>query len=126
MNTTKELRTVRPEDLFRLRFLQGAQLSPNGKTIVYAVSHIESEKTTAAQQAAEEKEYVTLWLLSVETGESHRLTAGLARDANPQWSPDGKQIAFLSTRSGKRQIYLIRVEGGEARALTSLKQGVGS
>ena len=126
MNQTAARQPVRPEDLFRLQFLQGAQLSPDGKTIVYAVSYIESDKTTAAPEATEEKEYVTLWLLSLEAGESHQLTAGLARDTNPQWSPDGKQIAFLSTRSGKRQIYLIPVDGGEARALTSMKQGVGS
>ena len=31
-------------------------------------------------------------------------------------SPDGKQIAFLSTCGGKPQIYLIPVDGGEARA----------
>jgi Tol biopolymer transport system component len=103
MNQTTELRPVRPEDLFRLQFLQGAKLSPNGKTIVYAVSHVESEKATATKQTVEETEHVALWLLSVETGKTRQLTAGLARDAAPQWSPAGKQIAFLSTRVGNRK-----------------------
>jgi len=102
--------------LFRLRFLQEAQLSPDGRTIAYTVSHVDAEK---------EEEYVAIWLLSLETGESRQLTGGLARDTNPQWSPDGKQIAFLSTRGGKQQIYLIPVDGGEARVLTAIKQGVG-
>jgi Tol biopolymer transport system component len=126
MKGTKEPRTVQPEDLFRLKFLQGAQLSPDSKTILYAISHVERDKTEAKKDAEEEKEYVTLWLLSLEAGESRQLTAGPARDTNPQWSPDGKQIAFLSTRGEKPQIYLIPVDGGEARALTSMKQGVGS
>jgi Tol biopolymer transport system component len=83
---------VKPEDLFQLKFLWDGQLSPDGKTIAYAVSHVDAGK---------EEEYAAIWLLSLETGESRQLTAGLARDANPQWSPDGKQIAFLSTRGDK-------------------------
>lgn len=117
MNETKELRTVQPADLFRLKFLQGAKLSPDGKTIAYAVSHTDADK---------EEEYVTRWLLSLETGVSRQLTSGSTRDSNPQWSPDGKQIAFLSTQGDKDkpQIYRMPVDGGEAQALTSMEQGV--
>ncbi|MBS3933382.1 MAG: S9 family peptidase [Truepera sp.] len=114
----REARAVKPADLFRLRFLQDAQLSPDGKTIAYSVSHVDADK---------EEEYAAIWLLSLETGESRQFTTGLARDTNPQWSPDGQQLAFLSTRADKKpQIYLIPVSGGEARALTAMKQGVGS
>ncbi len=123
MSEKQALQTIDLDDLFRFKFLQGAQLSPDGKTIAYAVSHV--EKGQAKANVEEEKEYVTIWLLSLETGDARQLTAGLARDSNPQWSPDGKQIAFLSTRGDKPQIYLIPVNGGEARALTSVKQGVG-
>ena len=121
MEEKKELRTVKPEDLFQLKFLQDGQLSPDGKTVAYAVSHVDAGKE--AETLAEE--YAAIWLLSLETGESRQLTAGLARDANPQWSPDGKQIAFLSTRGDKPQIYLIPVDGGEAWALTAMPLGVG-
>ena len=86
MEENTELRTVKPEDLFQLRFLQDGRLSPNGRTVAYAVSHVDAEK---------EKEYVAIWLLSLETGESRQLTTGLSRDTNPQWSPNSKQIAFL-------------------------------
>ena len=123
MSEKQEPRTIDLDDLFRLKFLQGAQLSPDGKTVAYAVSHVEKDK---ANKEEEEKEYVTIWLLSLETGDARQLTAGLACDSSPQWSPDGTRIAFRSTRGGKPQIYLIRVDGGEAQALTSLKQGVGS
>lgn len=126
MNETQERRTVQPQDLFQLRFLQQVQLSPDGKKVVYAVSHVETTKSKSAQDAEEVKEGVALWLLSLETSTSRQLTAGLARDTNPQWLPDGKRIAFLSTRGDNPQIYLIPVDGGEARALTSMKHGVGS
>ena len=118
VNEKQELRTVEPEDLFKLKFLQDGQLSPDGKTVAYMVSRVETENE-------ELEEHVAIWLLSLETGETRQLTAGLARDATPRWSPDGRQIAFISTRNEKPQIYIIPVDGGEARALTAMKQGVG-
>lgn len=54
MDATQERRTIQPDDLFRLKFLQGAQLCPDGKTIVYAVSHIESDKVIAGRDDADE------------------------------------------------------------------------
>ena len=117
MTEARGNRTVESADLFRIKSLHEARLSPDGKTVVYGISHVDPEK---------EEEHVTLWLLSLETGASRQLTTGLARDFNAEWSPDGKLIAFLSTRDGAPQIYLIAVDGGEARALTAVQQGLGS
>lgn len=109
--------TMEPEDFARLRILQDGRLSPDGQTMAYVVSHVD---------AGQDQDCFVIWLLSLETGESRQLTAGLADDTGPRWSPDGAQIAFLSNRGGKAQIYLIPVDGGEARALTAMPQGVGS
>ncbi len=57
------------------------------------------------------------------SGEYPLTEAGHSSD-NPQWSPDGETIAFLSKRSDKTQVWLIRVRGGEARRLTDAKGGV--
>ena len=113
---SQEKRTIEPADLFRLKFVTGAQLSPDGKRVAYTITHVDAEK---------DKEYSAIWMMSLETGETRQFTSGTARDGNPKWSPDGKQIAFISTRSEKPQIYVIPVDGGEARAITSLKQGAG-
>ncbi len=115
MSKDREPRTIQPEDLFRYRFLQDGQLSPDGKTVAYTVLHVDTEK---------DEEVVTIWLLSLETGEARQFSAGLTSDTNPRWSPDGEQIAFLSARGEKPQIYLIPADGGEARALTTMPQGV--
>ena len=112
-----EKRTVEPADLFRLKFVSGAKLSPDGRQVAYTVSVIDSEA---------EKEHSAIWLADVATGETRQFTNGTAKDSDPQWSPDGKQIAFLSSRGEKPQIYVISADGGEAKAITSLKQGVGS
>jgi dipeptidyl aminopeptidase/acylaminoacyl peptidase len=112
-------RPIEAEDLFRLKFIQDARLSPDGRWVVYVVSHTE--------HAGEENEadVSALYLLEVDTGLSRQLTYAEAVESGPVWSPDGKQIAFVSTRSGKPQIFLMAVDGGEAHALTYLEQGVG-
>ncbi|MBI1257372.1 MAG: prolyl oligopeptidase family serine peptidase [Chloroflexi bacterium] len=110
-------RTVEPADLFRLKFSTGAQLSPDGTRAAYTVYQVDGDK---------EKDSSAIWLVTLATGETRQLTNGAAKDSLPVWSPDGTQIAFVSTRGDKPQIYLIPVAGGEAQVLTSLPQGVGS
>lgn len=110
------LRPVEQADLFRFKFIQSGVLSPDGKSAAYVIAHVDPK---------DEKQYSAIWLLSLDSGESRQLTGGTAVDANPQWSPDGKHIAFMSTRKEKPQLYIIPVDGGEARPLTDLKQGVG-
>jgi len=63
-------------------------------------------------------------LLDLETGERRRLPgqdAGLS--INPVWSPDGRTIAYLSTRSGTFNVYLQDVGGGPLRQLTDVLTG---
>src|SRR5439155_8674766 len=54
------------------------------------------------------------------------LTAGDKQDSQPRWSPDGQQLAFVSNRTGLNQLWILPVEGGEARRLTDHPIGVGS
>src|SRR5450432_1978779 len=112
----EQKRTIEPADLFRLKFVTGAQLAPDGKRVAYTVTQVDADQ---------EKEFGAIWLTALDTGETRQLTNGKAKDNNPQWSRQGDMIAFVSTRDDKAQIYVIPVDGGEARAVTSLKQGVG-
>jgi dipeptidyl aminopeptidase/acylaminoacyl peptidase len=116
MPDSKTRRPVVPDDLFRLQLIQDARLSPDGTTVVYALAQTDEGGA---------HDHTALWLVSLESGETRQLTAGTTRDWSPQWSPDGKWIAFLSARSIKAQIFLIALNGGEARQLTRLLQGVG-
>lgn len=114
MTTT---RTMSPEDLFALRFLQDGALSPDGAKVLYTVATIDTEA---------DKEFLTIWFQEIASGEARQMTNGKARDGSPCFSPDGRHIAFLSNREEKSQIYIMPVDGGEARQVTDLKQGVGS
>jgi dipeptidyl aminopeptidase/acylaminoacyl peptidase len=110
-----ELRTIQPEDLFKFKFICEAKLSPDGRNIAYVVTSVDPE---------EMEEVSSIWLYSLDSGSSRRFTFG-GRDSSPEWSPDGRNIAFLSNRSDKTQVFIIPSGGGEAKQLTSLKQGVG-
>jgi len=102
------------DDLFALKSLQEAALSPDGTKVLYTVTHVDEEA---------EKEFSTIYLLDLSSGETRQMTTGKQVDAGPRFSPDGTTIAFISDRKEKNQIFLLPVDGGEARQLTDLKQG---
>jgi len=106
-----------PEDAFRLQFIQGARLSPDGRYVVYVIS---------SYDAAKDADKTALWLLDLEVPDAapRPLSSGEYLDARPVWSPDGTQLAFISARNGLPQIYILALVGGEARKITDVKQGV--
>src|SRR5215472_14649547 len=103
------------DDVLKLRFVAAADLSPDGRRVVYAVTQADVEA---------EKDRVALHLLDVETGARRQLTAGTGSDGSPAWSPDGSLIAFVSDRAGAPQVFVIPPDGGEARQVTELEHGV--
>ncbi len=54
------------------------------------------------------------------------MTSHEAADNSPRWSPDGRALYFLSTRSGSSQVWKLGLDGGEAEAVTRLPLDVGS
>lgn len=108
-------RSVTIDDLFRLKLVSDAQISPDGERVMCVVKYIDREKN---------KYFSHLYLCDLRTREVRQFTGGEVADSQPRWSPDGRWIAFVSNRQKpKSQIFLIPADGGEARALTSLEEG---
>ncbi len=92
------------------------QISPDGRWVAYELS-----KTNWEENAFETE----IWLASVATPHHPlQLTSGKKSSTSARWSPDGSQLAFLSDREGKKQIYLIAPGGGESRQLSKSETAV--
>lgn len=109
----QEKRTMSVDDLFKFKRVSDPQISPDGKTVVYVV--------TTVTDVAKNQTVANLWLGSTDGKTPPRqLTSTIKKDRSPRWSPDGRWIAFESTRSGDSQLWVIDTHGGEARQLTSI------
>jgi len=58
-----------------------------------------------------------IWVVDLETGEASQLAFASKRDWHPRFSPDGRELAFLSDRDGTTTIWKMRVARGEAEEL---------
>jgi dipeptidyl aminopeptidase/acylaminoacyl peptidase len=104
---------VRFDDLIAMHRVSGAELSPDGKWVVYTIATPDLEANRNA---------TNLWMAPAAGGDPVQLTR-TGRDSSPKWSPDGKSIAFLSSRGGDSQVYLLSMDGGEAHPITKLSTG---
>ena len=101
------------DDLIKMHRISEPQVSPDGKWVAYTVSTPDLDSNRGVSN---------IWLVSTAAGAAAQLTQS-GHDSSPVWSPDGKTLAFLSSRSGDSQVYLLSLEGGEAHALTKLSTG---
>ena len=102
------------DDLMRVHRIDDPQVSPDGRLVVFTVADADVEANKMVSH---------LWLTALAGGEPRQITEGSGSDARPRWSPDGREIAFISTRGGLPQIWLLPLNGGEARPLTSISTG---
>jgi dipeptidyl aminopeptidase/acylaminoacyl peptidase len=103
-----------PAQALAYRRVSDLQLSPDGSKLLYVVSSYQWDWQPH------------LWLMDLATGNAHEMTPAKKSERMPQWSPDGKMLAFLSNRDGKNQVYTADAGGGKAAAVTARKYGVTS
>jgi len=103
------------ETAIDLQSVSDPAIDPTGRRIAYVVS------VPAGTDSEERRAGSEIWVTSIDGGDERRFTPEGVRSSSPQWSPDGKTLAFLSKReelNEHRQIYLIAIDGGEASLLT--------
>jgi dipeptidyl aminopeptidase/acylaminoacyl peptidase len=110
----QQKRAITFDDLIAMHRVGDLQISPDGKWVAFSVGTPDVEANRTVRN---------IWVVATSGAEPPRQLTRSGRDWQPRWSPDGKRIAFVSTRDGAPQIYLISTEGGEASKLTSISSG---
>jgi dipeptidyl aminopeptidase/acylaminoacyl peptidase len=105
-----------PEASLNFRSISDLQFSPDGTRVAFVVMDPPKGERRARH----------IWLYEIKSGVVRQLTFSSKDESSPRWSPDGKQLAFLSNREDQQQIYVMRMDGGEAAALTKGKRSVHS
>lgn len=108
-------RAIAFDDLIGMGRVADPQVSPDGKTIAFVVTY---------HNKTENKTNSNIYLVPVSGGEVKQLTSAKGANNNPRWLPDGKAIAFISTRDGESQVWTISVAGGEAKKVSTISTEV--
>ena len=123
-------RLITEKDLFKFTWIADPQISADGSTVAFV-------RVTVNEK--ENRYETSIFTVPTRGSESpRRLTSGI-RDTTPRWSPDGRRLVFVRTAESRAgngsgetntraqpQIYLLEMDGGEARAITDLPDGAGN
>ncbi len=152
-------RRITPRALLEARRLSDPKIHPDGRHIAFVVTEADFQESRWVSHL-----WLTEWLLAEETepgaeppaapeeanaeatdegtGEdedpTRQLTFSRDGESHPKWSPDGRYLAFLSTRidetepepeeeeddEPKEQVWILPIDGGEARKVTTAPEGV--
>jgi dipeptidyl aminopeptidase/acylaminoacyl peptidase len=124
-------RGITPEDYFAFEFISDPNISPDGKLVAYVVTKVDR---------AQNRRNSSIWMAATDGSRAPwQFTTSPQSSNSPRWSPDGKSIGFLSSRPSetsvpagsstpaeqpRNQVNLLSMNGGEARRVTNLKNGV--
>jgi Tol biopolymer transport system component len=89
------------KEIEKLDFGGHIDMSPNGNYIVYT---LDQNEDTAAKD---------IYLFSMDGSVDMKIVGDMANDTDPKWSPDGKEILFLSDRYGSNDLWRLKIESGK-------------
>ena len=102
------------EDLYRFRWIDHVRLSRDGERVAYQLSWADADARQNRSRVVHRR------LLEPEPVEP---TGAARRDHSPEWSPDGRRLAFLSRVGAVDQLFVVSLAGGEPQQLSSMPEG---
>jgi dipeptidyl aminopeptidase/acylaminoacyl peptidase len=110
-------RPLAVDDIYNVREVGDPRRSPDGRWVAYTVTRAIKET---------DKNDTDVWMVSWNGREQIQVTSTPESESAPRWSPDGRYLAFLSSRQGSKhaQVWLLNRTGGEALKITDIKATV--
>src|ERR1700692_1987485 len=102
-------RVLHPNDVFALRYVHDARLSPDGRCVAYVISR------TVEDDA---EEYFEITMEDLATGTRRDINFA-GRATYPRWSPDGKRLAFIGAAGNSQRLYVADADRDAIHALTA-------
>ena len=104
------------DDLGTLKDVRDPQCAPDGRSVAFVVSQIDVKEDKPGSGH--------IWTVGIDGQNERQITSSTDSESSPRFSPDGKYLAFTSSRPGKakgNQVWLLDRSGGEAFQLTEVK-----
>ena len=98
-----------PEVLWSFGRMGGAEISPDGKMVLFTVTYYKVE---------ENKSYRDVYTIPVSGGNTENITNTATNEFNVTWRPDGKKIGYLSSESGSIQLWEMNPDGGGKKQIS--------
>jgi dipeptidyl aminopeptidase/acylaminoacyl peptidase len=114
-NAAAEKRAFSIFDVYRVTPLSAPKLSPDGQWLLYTQRRWDLDTMSSS---------VEIWRMRSDGSQARMLTQSKKGDSEPQFTPDGKSVLFVSSRSGSSQLWLMPFDGGEPRQLTDFAPGL--
>ncbi len=121
LSAAQSKKPIVASDLMKIATTSQIQISPDGTRAIMVVNRKAVKN--------DNEYYYTRHLYVVDVSGMTppvQLTFGEKSDGQPQWSPDGKQIAFVRSDGERSQIWILPLSGGEAHTVTKAEHGAGS
>ena len=102
-------------DLYKIHYVGSPVVSPNGQQVAFTLSDYNMEKGTSN---------TNIYVMDINGQNKKMITDNPHSNFDPMWTSDGKEIYYVSTASGKPQVYVYSFVTGKSVQVTDIYMGV--
>jgi dipeptidyl aminopeptidase/acylaminoacyl peptidase len=102
------------DTLLKIARINDPQISPNGRVVAFTVQSLDFDKNARPTQ---------IYTVPIDGGAPRQITQEGISNRRARWSPDSRQLYFISDRSGASQVWVMDADGSKARQITKLSTG---